>query len=75
MDTKSIKLKIDKVNIRIDRLQSRLKYLENKKARLENECIIKVAPQVNITLAELDEFLKARRERKADKWIEQKISQ
>lgn len=73
MDSKVITLKINKLNIRIDQLQSRLKYLENKKARLENERIIKVAPQVNITLAELDGFLKVQKERKADKWIEQKI--
>ena len=71
MNLKTIKAKIKKANAQLEREQIKLKKLEARKAQLENEQIINVVRQGNITLAELDEFLKLRKEGKVDKWLNQ----
>ena len=73
MDIKSIQIKIDQTTAQINRLRSKLKMLEHKKQQLENEHIIELVREENITLAELDEFLKSHKEGKLDKWIEQRV--
>lgn len=73
MDIKSVQIKIDKTAAQINRLKSKLKILEHKKQQLENEHIIELVREENITLAELDEFLKSHKEGKLDKWIEQRV--
>lgn len=73
MDIKSIQIKIDQTTAQINRLRSKLKMLEHKKQQLENEHIIKLVREENITLAELDEFLKSHKVGKLDKWIEQRV--
>lgn len=73
MDIKSVQIKIDKTTDQINRLRSKLKTLEHKKQQLENEHIIELVREENITLAELDEFLKSHKEGKLDKWIEQRV--
>lgn len=73
MDITSIQIKIDKTTAQINRLKSKLKILEYKKQQLENEHIIELVREENITLAELDEFLKSHKEGKLDKWIEQRV--
>lgn len=75
MDIKSIQIKIDKTTDQINRLRSKLKMLEHKKQQLENEHIIELVREENITLAELDEFLKSHKEGKLDKWIEKRVLQ
>lgn len=75
MDIKSIQTKIDQTTAQINRLRSKLKMLEHKKQQLENEHIIELVREENITLAELDEFLKSHKEGKLDKWIEQRVLQ
>lgn len=75
MDITSIQIKIDKTTAQINRLRSKLKMLEHKKQQLENEHIIELVREENITLAELDEFLKSHKEGKLDKWIEQRVLQ
>ena len=75
MDITSIQIKIDKTAAQINRLKSKLKMLEHKKQQLENEHIIELVREENITLAELDEFLKSHKEGKLDKWIEQRVLQ
>ena len=71
MDLKTIKAKIKKAKAQLEREQIKLKKLEARKSQLENEQIINVVRQGNITLAELDEFLKLRKEGKVDKWLNQ----
>ena len=73
MDIKSIQTKIDQTTAQINRLRSKLKMLEHKKQQLENEHIIELVREENMTLAELDEFLKSHKEGKLDKWIEQRV--
>lgn len=73
MDITSIQIKIDKTTDQINRLRSKLKMLEYKKQQLENEHIIELVREENITLAELDEFLKSHKEGTLDKWIEQRV--
>ena len=73
MDIKSIQIKIDRTTAQINRLKSKLKMLEHKKQQLENEHIIELVREENITLAELDEFLKSHKEGKLDQWIEQRV--
>ena len=71
MDLKTIKSKISRAKAQLEREQIKLKKLEARKAQLENEQIINVVRQGNITLAELDKFLKLRKEGKVDKWLNQ----
>ena len=71
MDLKTIKTKIKKVKAQLERERIKLKKLEARRAQLENEQIINVVRQGNITLAELDEFLKLRKEGKVDKLLNQ----
>ena len=71
MDLKTIKSKISRAKAQLEREKVKLKKLETRKAQLENEQIINVVRQGDITLAELDEFLKLRKEGKVDKWLNQ----
>ena len=75
MDLKTINQKIKRVKSQLAKERAKLKMLEARKVRLENEQISKVFRQSNITIAELDELLKLRKEGKADAWLSQKISQ
>ena len=75
MDLKTINQKIKRVKSQLAKERAKLKMLEAHKIRLENEQISKVLRQSDITLAELDELLKLRKEGKADAWLSQKISQ
>ena len=59
MDIQSITEKIEKKKARIEQLKTEVKALEEKRTQLENEHIVKLVRQENITLAELDEFLKS----------------
>ena len=75
MDIKTINQKIKLVKSQLAEERTKLKMLEARKVRLENEQISKVFRQSDITIAELDELLKLRKEGKADAWLSQKISQ
>ena len=75
MDLKTINQKIKRVKSQLAKERAKLKMLEARKIRLENEQISKVFRQIDITIAELDELLKLRKEGKADAWLSQKISQ
>ena len=75
MDLKTINQKIKRVKSQLAKERAKLKMLEARKIRLENEQISKVFRQSDITLAELEELLKLRKEGKADAWLSQKISQ
>lgn len=75
MDLKTINQKIKRVKSQLAKERAKLKMLEARKVRLENEQISKVFRQSDITIAELDELLKLRKEGKADAWLSQKISQ
>ena len=75
MDLKTINQKIKRVKSQLVKERAKLKMLEARKVRLENEQISKVFRQSDITIAELDELLKLRKEGKADAWLSQKISQ
>ena len=74
MDLKTINQKIKRVKSQLAKERAKLKMLEARKVRLENEQISKVFRQSDITIAELDELLKLRKEGKADAWLSQKIS-
>lgn len=75
MDLKTINKKIKRVKSQLAKECAKLKMLEARKVRLENEQISKVFRQSDITIVELDELLKLRKEGKADAWLSQKISQ
>ena len=75
MDLKTINQKIKRVKSQLAKEHAKLKMLEARKVRLDNEQISKVFRQSDITIAELDELLKLRKEGKADAWLSQKISQ